>query len=264
MAMNKIEVKAPPTQQQLHEYELREKQRVYLAQFDRAHTEEIRKAQYTDVRLRDSSNSGASASSAKRGPPQPTSNQLKERRWLAYGGYITEDGIKETNVHDAKAPPANLPRSQFSRQIRLVDHVQTDPTKALKHASEAVEHYVQMFQAQAAQMHEQLMPIIWKALVEGQRTAPAINRTRQMLSLTDDLTDNLNGWLEGKAKEFEEGTRSNSLRIEDGAVIQLTTDELWKEWSDTMLKPFAQRWLDGTDTLNSADAQQDHGLNIQV
>ena len=80
MAMNKIEVKAPPTQQQLHESELKEKQKVYLAQFDRAHTEELRKAQYTDVRLRDSSNSGARPSSSKGGPPQPTSNQLKELR----------------------------------------------------------------------------------------------------------------------------------------------------------------------------------------
>ena len=140
----------------------------------------------------------------------------------------------------------------------------------MEFANATVERYVKVFQeAYASRLHAHLMPLIRETDAANQKMAPSSVRMRPIHSLTNDVTDHLNQWLEARAKEFEASTHSSPMRIEDGSVVQPTVEELWREWTVTMLQPWTQRWLGGAEATllfrhENADAQQDRGHNISV
>ena len=117
-----------------------------------------------------------------------------------------------------------------------------------------------------------LMPIIRKQVSEIQRAQPASVKMRPMLQLTNAVGDQLDEWLESRAKAFA-AECTDPLRVDDGTVVQPTVEQLWQEWNATRLNSFTQNWVDGTVSSlhaqqttyqSTADVQRVRGLNVHV
>ena len=240
----KIEIKAPPTEHTLQE--------------DREHTGLIRPVHDPWASL-----PSASMPQPKVGLHPPSKAQLTfASTELRSPKVLPFARVREAELHDVKAPPPN-----FIHRIRLADHVvQSDPQ--IQFASASAERMVQTFQqAYKEDMLAHLLPIIRKTVSDRQKAQGASVCKRPKISLANDVSVQLDEWLQNRAKAFA-AQCTDPMRVDDGTVVQPSFEELWQEWNATRLNSFTKNWVDGTvpslhaqqtTYQSTADVQRDRG-----
>ena len=275
-----LEVKAPPTESMIQESEMRERNKVHLAHIDQVHHDLIRPKSDPWASISSASTpqqkAVATAPYCLGVPVVPSKAQLRfASTELRNPENLAFARVREAELHNVKAPPANIPY-----RIRLADRVEQSE-QGIRFASREAERMVQTFQlAYKELMLAHLEPIIRRQISDRQRAQPAAVSMRPMLSIKDELGDQLDEFLQSQAEEFA-AKFADPERLDDGTVKQPTTEELWQKWVDTgKLNEFTQSWMDGTATSlrasvthyknsarifpSSVDVQRDLGLNIRV